>query len=154
MLSLGSVSILALLSFLLGKLWSSSEAVFVKRQVAYEEFLKRCPHTTEVHSGHLLEVNSKVIESVREAVAAVTLYASPQVERAVTEYMFLLGFILGMAREDVEEFRSRANQADSAYTAMLLAMKSDALGLTIFGIRNRLRLRPFLDDLNESGSKK
>lgn len=151
MLSLGSVSIIALLSFIVGKIWSTSEAVFLKRQEAYERFLVRCPHalefkikgdlapaasSDETDTEYLVKfVDNELMQEIREASAALTLYASPSVETLANAYMFSLGELLGVA--GLENSDEKFEEANQAYLNLIEAMREDSLGVTYFGLQNR-----------------
>ena len=138
MISVGSLSVVAAISFLIGKLWSSSEAVFEKRQAAYEGFLKLCPHSTEVLAQLVTELNDDLMVKIREAYSAAALYASPQVEKLMTNYLVALGDLIGSHDGDWDRAEAHALNADAVYSSMLEAMRRDSLGYTWFGIAYRI----------------
>ena len=137
MLSIGSVSIIALISFLIGKVWSSSEIVFGKRQEAYEHFIRLCPHSSELLALEDTKAIAGLMKTLRDASAALVLYSSPSVEQLVNSYLSEMGQLISADPEQTDDLIAHHERANRTYTKMLEAMKRDSLGLTWFGVKYR-----------------
>ncbi|MBO6602711.1 MAG: hypothetical protein JJ938_03610 [Roseicyclus sp.] len=137
MLSFGSVSIIALISFFFGKIWSSSEAVFEKRQIAYATFIKTCPHSTEILIHLTLDREEHLMTKIREAYSEVCLYASKDVLVLADLYIRELGQLISII-DNCELAEAQVLVANGIYMQMLESMRRDALGFTWFGVLNRV----------------
>ena len=137
MLSVGSLSVVAILSFVLGKIWSSSEMIFRARQQAYESFLKECVHYGELDfPGY--DACTLDLPKLREVSALITLYSSRAAGLATDKYMYALGYQLGLGAVDDKQ-RAAAKQATAtAHTEMIMSMRNDTLGWTYFGISSKV----------------
>jgi hypothetical protein len=137
---IGAIPVFAVAGFLLGKLWSSSEAVFANRQRAYAHFTRKCVHPTEILVRDDEEFHAGLMPEMRDAAAEFQLYASPKAQTLVGEYMGRLGSLLAELAEtektDASQAAAAFEETNEVYIELGKQMRRDALGWTVFGIRN------------------
>jgi hypothetical protein len=134
---IGAVPLFAIAGFLLGKLWSSSEVIFANRQRAYAQFTRKCILPTELLVREDVEFLSGLMSELRDAAAEFQLYASPKAQTLVGEYLGRLGVLLAETEKtDTSKAVAAIEETGAVYNALLRQMRRDALGWTVFGIRN------------------
>lgn len=137
-LEFGTVSIIALLSFLLGRLWHHSEIIMLGRQRAYASFLGKCLLPGELAlPGEKPEIESLIL-SLREAGAEVSLYASDHVNKSIGKYLGKIGYLIGAFGMPPEELSADIAEANSLYDTMIAEMRRDVLSWSLFGASDRL----------------
>jgi len=134
----GTIPLVAVASFLLGKIWHHSELVLLGRQRAYAEFLRRCMNSEELRVVEAPEIE-KTLAQLREISAEITLYGSNRVNEAVEDYLRRLGFLIGAHGLPSSEIKDEMATASRQYEEMIQAMRHEALGWSVFAVSDLIR---------------
>lgn len=133
LLTFGQISLVAVISFVIGKIWASNTEIFALRQKAYARFLEKCPHPTEILSE--MPKEQILLERIREAGSEFSLFASRKAAFWSGKYFILLGEIVRYPDRESQEFLGKSVKAQSYFHELIMQMRKDSLGLTWFGIQ-------------------
>lgn len=136
------ITLIAVVSFFLGKFWSASAVVFASRQRAYVEFLRKCILVQELFDLNGEEEFKLLLPKLRDASAEFSLFASPKANQVASRYLGKLGFLLGANDLTDERNAQVVQEASVLYSELSEVMRRDTLGWTYYGMWDRLyRLR-------------
>ncbi|MEJ8561672.1 hypothetical protein QTO30_10885 [Yoonia sp. GPGPB17] len=143
--------VIGAVAFVLGRIYSQSEAILVEKRRVYEQFLLNCPRPNQAYSNFTDDEYLRLHETMEKSSNAVALYAAPPVMLAISVYL--------------EEFEKAANELDlesealhpafkrlaKAHNDLILEMRRDGLAWSVFGYKGKSRLPP---DALEQAKKK
>ncbi|SEQ04056.1 hypothetical protein [Thalassovita taeanensis] len=139
LLGLGGVC-LAGFSFLLGRIFSQSEAVLAEKRRVYEEFLTVCPMPNDAYKAWTPEREQERTEAFQSVYGKLMLYAAPAVTLAISLYLDLLNAADIELGPESEPLHPAFKEAAKAHNDIILEMRRDALGLSMFGYYGKSRL--------------
>ena len=123
-------------AFLFGRMFSQSEAVLSEKRRVYEEFLVACPMPNTAYE----EFDPDRLNSFKSEYAKLMLYAEPAVVLCISRYMNLLNEADEILGPDSEALHPAFKAAAKAHNDIILEMRRDALGWSMFGYRGKTRL--------------
>ncbi len=140
LLTFGQISLVAVISFVIGKIWASNAELFAVRQKAYSRFLENCPHPTEIfmekpRKQKALMTDHEFLNKIKQASAEFSLFASPMAAYYSGRYFTLVGELLAVSDKDSQSFSDKCELAQGHFHELILQMRKDSLGLTWFGIQ-------------------
>lgn len=141
LLTFGQVSLVAIISFIIGKIWASNTELFAIRQKAYARFLEKCPHPTEIfmetpQKQKTLMTDQEFLEKIKHASAEFSLFASPKAANFSGRYFLLVGELIATPDKDTQSVSDKREMAHSYFHELIMQMRKDSLGLTWFGIQD------------------
>ena len=127
-------TIVAAISFLLGKAFSQSEKVLDQKRKAYEDFLRVCPAPNEAHSPV-----DPDITLMQRAIGILSLYGSADAAKYAGEYFFDFAESQSLLRTVTEPGHPRFMQLMTKYNRMVWAMRVDAMTWSMFAPTKKAR---------------
>ncbi|WP_291730639.1 hypothetical protein [Leisingera sp. F5] len=132
--------LLAAFSFLFGRMFSQSEAVLADKRRVYEEFLVACPGPNEACKDWTPEREIERADTFQAFYGKLCLYAAPPVMQAVNRYLVLLDEADKLLSPNSEALHPAFQEAAKAHNDIILEMRRDALGWSMFGYSGKTRL--------------
>lgn len=132
----GTICVVTILSFALGRFWSISEQIFINRQKAYSDFLKKAVIPSELFVLNDDELK-KMVAELKEAGAAFSLYASDKANFLVGKYLGKISSIMVTTDQDEpEQIFVAFEEAEKLREQLIEQMRRDALGFSWFRIKS------------------
>jgi len=131
---------IAMVSFVLGRIFAQSEAVLAEKRRVYEEFLKICPQPNDVYLEWNIQLEQERFGSMRVMQGPFLLYAAPSVQFAMSRYMLLFDEVDQELGPDTPPLHPRYKELAKAQNDLILEMSRDALGWSVFGFKGKSRL--------------
>jgi len=132
--------LLTAFGYFFGRMFSQSEAVLAEKRRVYEQFLVKCPMA--VSSYREFDPNQDALgnDVMQEEFGRLMLYASPDVTFAITRYIEKLQLADEHLGPDSPALHPMFTDAAKAQNDIVLEMRRDALGWSMFGHRGKTRL--------------
>ncbi|MBC7137313.1 MAG: hypothetical protein H5U17_00985 [Defluviimonas sp.] len=125
-------------SFVLGRVFSQSEAVLAEKRRFYEAFLRVCPHANDAYSDNA----TATWERIREVQAVLAMYAPYQVMLALSLYQQAFAEADAVLTDNSPQLHPAFKKAAKAQNDLILEMRRDALSWSAFGYWGKSRLPP------------
>jgi len=117
---------IAILSFLLGKIFSQSEKVLDQKRKAYEAFLSVCPSPNEAHQ----EVDLTI--EFQRKLGILSIYGSAEVVTHAGKYLESFDVTQEQLVDVIEAGHPAFLKLMTDYNRMVWAMRTDAMSWSIF----------------------
>ncbi|WP_417807264.1 hypothetical protein [Thioclava sp.] len=137
-------TLIAIVSFLLGKAFSQSEKVLDQKRKAYEDFLRVCPAPNEAHSEREPD-----IQEVQRAIGILSVYGSQDVLTNASEYFQLFASAQEILSSVTEAGHPEFMSLMTRYNRMILAMREDAMRWSAFAPNKKNREYKLSQNLNQ-----
>ena len=139
MFSVGEISLIAVLAFVLGRIWSTSEAIYQARQNAYLDALKALRDPRELKWDINKIELSEEIEKFRSTGPSIYLFGSPEVIELFDSYGHEIGWLIGFLEsggERDDDFHRKVDGAVDILQSMTTQMRRDSLSWSVFLLRD------------------
>lgn len=139
LLGIGSIFI-AMISFLLGRIFNQSEVILSEKRRVYEEFLRVCPMPNDAYSDATSSIDTEWLNALRSIQSVLMLYASVNVGLAISRYLQIFSEALEKLTPESEPLHPVFKELAKAQNDIVLEMRRDALGWSMFGYSGKSRL--------------
>lgn len=151
LLSFGGL-LLAVFSFLMGKLYSQSEKVLAEKRRVYEELLRSFPVPNDAYEEWSPELELERLSQFRKEFGPFLLYATSSVLLAASIYQEKFEQVDHELHPDSEALHPSFKELAKAHNDLILEMRRDALGWSFFAYKGKSRLPPdALENAKRSG---
>ena len=132
--------LLTAIGFIFGRVSNQSEAVLAEKRRVYEAFLQGTPSPEDAYDELTDEQLVERSKRFREVQGPLLLYASPSVSLALAIYLQAFHEADTELTKSSPELHSAYKKAAKAQNDLILEMRRDALGWSVFGFRGESRL--------------
>ncbi|OIQ38510.1 MAG: hypothetical protein BM560_19035 [Roseobacter sp. MedPE-SWde] len=132
--------ILAILGFGFGRIFNQAEAVLAEKRRVYEEFLKGIPSPNDAYVQCSDTVSEERADAVKKHYGPLMLYAAPTVALAASRYLQAFEQADIELSPESEPLHPKFRDLAKAQNDLILEMRRDALGWSMFGYYGKSRL--------------
>ena len=141
----------AVLSFVFGRVFSQSEAILTDKRRVYEEFLRNCPDPNEAYEDDTSESVALRMVRLKATKGPLIMYASPSVLLALSRYLELFEHASEELNSSSVALHPTFKALAKAQNDLILEMRRDSFAWSAFGYHGKSRLP--IDALEKAKAK-
>jgi len=132
--------VLTVLGFILGRVFSQSEAILAEKRRVYEQFLIDGPNPNETYDELSEELVNQRNLRFQNIYGPMLFYASPSVARALSAFWEAFYLADEKLSPSSPALHSDFKKVAKAHNDLILEMRRDAFGWSVFGFRGTSRI--------------
>jgi hypothetical protein len=139
---LGSIAglIISMVSFVLGRVFAQSETILSEKRRVYEEFLRACPKPNDSYTTFDQDQTDSRFDQMMGVYAVLMFYAAPSVAHAIKHYLGAFAEADQQLNPESAALHPSYQRLAMAHNDIILEMRRDALGWSMFGYHGKSRL--------------
>ena len=139
-LSAIGTAIIAILSYIMGRVFSQSEAILSEKRRVYELFLTEGPVPNDIFQGISDKSDDMLQSRMKATFGPLLLFGSPLVIESAR--LYIDAFNSAVLEPDLGGDRrlAKRDEVNKAHNDLILAMQKDALGWSAFGFKGKTRV--------------
>lgn len=128
------------LGFILGRVFSQSEAILADKRRVYEEFLRNCPDPNEAYEEETAESVALRMSRLKATKGPLMMYASPNVGLALGIYLETFERASRVLHPSSGALHPAFKELAKAQNDLILEMRRDGLAWSMFSYHGKSRL--------------